>query len=182
MVLYHGSYAEVPEPDLRRCARFKDFGRGFYLTISRKQALSFVRLSTRKAVERGVEGASSRHGFVSRFVVDGNALGRVNVLSFPDANRDWLRCVVAHRMRRSPKADRGPYAPYDIISGKIANDQTNITLALYMDGIFGAVGSDEAEESCIARLLPQRLDDQHCFRTPAALGCLRYEGAEVVWT
>ncbi len=29
LVLYHGSYAEVREIDLTRCAPGKDFGRGF---------------------------------------------------------------------------------------------------------------------------------------------------------
>ena len=32
MVLYHGSYCVVENPDLEKCAAFKDFGRGFYLT------------------------------------------------------------------------------------------------------------------------------------------------------
>lgn len=180
-VLYHGSYAIVSVPDLQKCARNKDFGRGFYLTTSKKQALSFAKLSTRKAVDRGLADASPQQGFVSRFSVDRDCLGRVSILSFPDANREWLRCVIAHRMRRSSKTDKAPYSSYDIISGKIADDQTNITLALYMDGIFGPMGSDEAEERCIAQLLPQRLKDQHCFRTIAALGCLRYEGWEAVW-
>ena len=28
LVLYRGSYVEVPRPDLSKCARFKDFGQG----------------------------------------------------------------------------------------------------------------------------------------------------------
>ena len=37
-VLYHGSYCEVKEPDLAKCAKRKDFGHGFYLTTSKEQA------------------------------------------------------------------------------------------------------------------------------------------------
>ena len=37
-VLYHGSYCEVKEPDLAKCAKKKDFGQGFYLTTSKEQA------------------------------------------------------------------------------------------------------------------------------------------------
>ena len=37
-VLYHGSYCEVKEPDLDKCAKRKDFGQGFYLTTSKEQA------------------------------------------------------------------------------------------------------------------------------------------------
>ncbi|NGM18108.1 DUF3990 domain-containing protein [Eggerthellaceae bacterium zg-893] len=44
LVLYHGSYADVREIDLERCAPGKDFGRGFYLTTDYDQAKSFVAL------------------------------------------------------------------------------------------------------------------------------------------
>ena len=40
-VLYHGSYCEVKEPELDKCAKRKDFGQGFYLTTSKEQAESF---------------------------------------------------------------------------------------------------------------------------------------------
>ena len=40
-VLYHGSYCEVKEPDLAKCAKRKDFGQGFYLTTSKEQADDF---------------------------------------------------------------------------------------------------------------------------------------------
>ncbi|WP_448973923.1 DUF3990 domain-containing protein [Oribacterium sp.] len=29
LILYHGSYCEVSRPDLRKCAKMKDFGQGF---------------------------------------------------------------------------------------------------------------------------------------------------------
>ena len=182
LTLYHGSYVEVPTPNLSKCARFKDFGRGFYLTTSDCQARDFVRLSVRKAIDRGESGAVPGRGYVSAYVVGGDALEVLRILEFGDADSDWLACIVAHRRRRSfPELVRR-FARYDVIVGKIANDQTNITLALYMDGIFGRVGSSEASRACIAQLIPQRLKDQYCFRTTRAIGCLTYAGSEVVWT
>ena len=53
-ILYHGSFCEVQTPDLRKCARYKDFGQGFYLTTDKGQAESFAKISTQKAVENGV--------------------------------------------------------------------------------------------------------------------------------
>lgn len=50
LVLYHGSYCEVKEPDLAKCAKRKDFGQGFYLTTSKEQAESFLRTSIAKAI------------------------------------------------------------------------------------------------------------------------------------
>lgn len=41
LILYHGSYCEVRNPQLEKCSKRKDFGRGFYLTTSKEQAVSF---------------------------------------------------------------------------------------------------------------------------------------------
>lgn len=179
--LYHGSYTEVLSPDLSKCARFKDFGRGFYLTTSHQQARSFAKLSARKAVERRVPDADSHKAFVSRFVVEGEGLQELRVLEFEGTDSAWLQCIVAHRLRRSHPELVEQLAPFDVIAGKIANDQTNITLALYMDGVFGTVGSTKAELTCIAQLLPNRLKDQYCFRSDRALGCLRFVESEALW-
>lgn len=53
LVLYHGSYCEVKEPDLAKCAKRKDFGQGFYLTTSKEQAESFLRTSIANAIATG---------------------------------------------------------------------------------------------------------------------------------
>lgn len=49
MVLYHGSYCEISSPDLDKCAPYKDFGKGFYLTTSYQQARKFIDTSLKKA-------------------------------------------------------------------------------------------------------------------------------------
>ena len=48
LILYHGSYCAVEEPDLDKCAKFKDFGRGFCLTSSKIQAENFAKISAAK--------------------------------------------------------------------------------------------------------------------------------------
>lgn len=180
--LYHGSYVAVPNPDLARCERFKDFGQGFYLTTSYEQARSFVRLSIRKARDRGLVDGGARFGFVSRYILSGVNDQELSVLEFSGADSSWLRCVTSHRRRRAFPEEVKRLSSYDVIIGKIANDQTNITLALYMDGIYGPVGSPEAERACIAQLMPERLSDQYCLRSERALLCLGFEGSEQVWT
>ena len=180
-LLYHGSYTEVANPDLSKCARFKDFGQGFYLTTSLEQAKSFVHLSIQKALDRGLPGVFSDKGYISRYIVRGDGLRGLSILEFEKAGSEWLRCVVAHRKRSAFPEIVQAFSSYDVIAGKIANDQTNITLTLYVDGIYGPVGTREAEEACIAQLIPERLKDQYCFRIEKALGCLGFEGSEPVW-
>ena len=66
-VLYHGSYCEVKEPDLAKCAKRKDFGQGFYLTTSREQAESFLRTSIAKAIATGKIEEGQNFGYISTF-------------------------------------------------------------------------------------------------------------------
>lgn len=46
LILYHGSYCEVKKPLLEKCAKRKDYGKGFYLTLSKEQAESFLNVYT----------------------------------------------------------------------------------------------------------------------------------------
>lgn len=51
MILYHGSNTEIMEIDLSKCRPFKDFGRGFYLTSFKEQAVRMA--ENRAALYRG---------------------------------------------------------------------------------------------------------------------------------
>ena len=178
MRLYHGSFCEVSEPDLSKCARFKDFGRGFYLTSSREQATAFAKLSTGKAI--GIHLIHpQRYGVVSAYTFADPA--DLAVFDYPAADVNWLHCVVGHRRNHSFPDLIEEMKPYDIISGKIANDATNITITAYLDGLYGEIGSESADSICISLLLPERLQDQFCFRTEKALKALKFEGSERIW-
>ena len=69
MILYHGSFCVVETPSLERCAKFKDFGRGFYLTTSINQARSFSKISASRARSKGFISANEMNAFVSCFKV-----------------------------------------------------------------------------------------------------------------
>lgn len=179
MFLYHGSYCEVKNPDLAKCAAFKDFGKGFYLTSSKEQAVNFVNASLKKAKAQGVIAESQGHGVVSTFRYQ--CKGNITELIFQDADADWLHCVVGNR-----KADTFPEVveemkKYDVIAGKIADDATNVTILTYLVGAYGAIGSREADNLCISGLIPERLKDQYCFRTDAGLNCLSFVESEQIW-
>ena len=42
-------------------------------------------------------------------------------------------------------------------------------------------GSKEADDFCIKQLLPNKLKDQYCFKTTAALDCLHFVESEKIW-
>jgi len=177
-VLYHGSYMIVEHPDLSRCRRGKDFGRGFYLTTSKMQAERFARTSVKKAIQNGDVSKETEYGYISIYSVKQNSL--MKVFDFPDADAQWLHCVVGHRMLGSLPGEISKWKEYDVLSGKIANDDTNLVITAYMDGLYGEVGSPKADEIAISFLEPDNLKDQFCFRTQNAIDTLVYTGNESV--
>ena len=175
LMLYHGSYVAIDRIDLNKCAPGRDFGQGFYLTSSLDQARSFVPLSIRKHLAEG-GGIGFGRGFVSSFrVVLHHDL---RVCSFAEADADWLHFVAANRRGDLFPELAAAYERFDVIVGKIANDRTARTLQLYVSGAFGEPGTPEADAIATATLLPNRLEDQYCFLTPASIECLEYEGSE----
>lgn len=178
MVLYHGSYCVVEYPDLEKCAVFKDFGRGFYLTTSKEQAKSFAKISATKAKSRGIIPYDEKFAYISFFKVDN--IDELKSFAFETADVDWLHYIVAHRKEGSFSEVRKSMLDYDVISGKIANDDTNATIIAYMGNVFGTMGSEQADKMCISLLLPERLKDQFCFRSDKAISKLEFLKSEKV--
>ena len=177
-ILYHGSYCEVKEPDLTKCAKRKDFGQGFYLTTSKKQAESFLRTSIAKAIAAGKIEEKQNYGYISTFELKLSRDLKTHI--FEDADVDWLHCIAAHRKKKMFVEVEREMAKYDIIAGKIADDATNATLPAYLAGVFGTAGKKEADDFCIKQLLPNKLKDQYCFKTQAAIECLKFVEGEKV--
>ena len=48
-------------------------------------------------------------------------------------------------------------------------------------GAFGTAGNKEADEFCIRQLLSNKLKDQYCFKTEAAIKCLKFVKGEKIW-
>ncbi len=174
--LYHGSYIPVEKPDLSKCRDGKDFGRGFYLTTSRRQAERFTRTAVRKAESDKIISVDSAEGFVSEFFVD--IWEGLQIYEFADADSEWLHCVVAHRRKRGMSDELARWADFDVIGGKIANDHTNLVITAYMDGLYGQIGSERADQIAIELLEPKNLKDQFCFRTVKALERLQWVRTE----
>ena len=173
-ILYHGSYAAVERVDLGLCAPGKDFGRGFYLTSSHEQAVRFIPSSLRKAQATGAAARDQKYGFVSKFEV--GDISALSCFEFAEANAAWLRFVALNR-RASLAHELSNRLPRelhsaDIIMGKIANDTTNRVITTYLNGLYGEIGSELADETAIRLLLPDRLKDQYCFRTKTSVATL----------
>ncbi|MCQ2249066.1 MAG: DUF3990 domain-containing protein [Treponema sp.] len=178
MILYHGSYCIVEIPDLNRCAKYKDFGQGFYLTTSKEQAKNFAKITAAKAKARGLIPASEEFGYVSFFRV--NDVQELKTFGFKTADKEWLHCIVAHRGNECFLEKQDEMKLFDVVSGKIANDDTNRTIAAYMDNLYGPMGKESVDDYCISLLLPEKLQDQFCFRTDKGVSKLQFLKSEKV--
>lgn len=179
LILYHGSYCEVRQPNLSKCAKRKDFGQGFYLTTSKKQAESFLKTSIIKALATGMINENQKFGYVSIYEL--NLSYQLKTHIFENADINWLHCIAAHRKKKLFLSVEHEMENYDVIVGKIADDATNATLTAYLAGVFGTVGEKEADDFCIKQLLPNKLENQYCFKTKEAIECLKFVNGEKIW-
>ena len=171
-ILYHGSYTEVSRIDLSQCRSGLDFGKGFYVTSSLRQAVSYVPASVRKAKRRGLlaDAFPESEGRVSvyQFRPDPGLI----IHCFDGADEEWLHFAACNRSSELFPELRNQYAAFDIIGGKVADDQTAITLNNYVAGAYGVPGTARADRTAIELLEPERLQDQFCFRTEKAVRSL----------
>ena len=154
MILYHGSYIEIPEPDFRYSRLNVDFGRGFYTTPIHEQAFKWCS----KFRHRG------RDGIISCYSFDEYACNDMNILKFDAYSEDWLEFILTCRSGKDVSS-------YDIVEGGVANDQVFNTVELYFDGLI-----DKTE--AIKRLRYEKPNMQICLRTKEALSKLHFEGSE----
>lgn len=179
VVLYHASYVPVKDIDLSLCADGKDFGKGFYVTTDYNQACRFVRTSIKKALKNGVKVNKKNTGYISVYNFTQNQ--NLCVFEFHNADKEWLHCVAIHRKKTLFSYLAHNWELYDIIAGKIANDTTNQVLTTYINGLYGEVGSDLADETAIRLLLPNKLSDQICFKTEKSLKSLTFSEVKEVY-
>lgn len=156
MILYHGSYLEIVQPDLSHSRQNVDFGRGFYVTQLRDQAARWCG----KFKRRG------KCGIISRYNYDENRESELKILEFKYYSEDWLDFILTCHSGRDA-------SDYDLVAGGVANDRVFNTVELYFDGLI-----DKAE--AIKRLKYEKPNMQICFRTQKALSLLHFEGSEEV--
>lgn len=158
MKLYHGSTDLVETPEIRIPDRTLDYGAGFYLTSSYKQAESWVRRKLKGSVVRG---------WVNVYDYDERMETGLSVLSFDKPDEQWLDFVMANRM------DKDFTHSYDIVKGPVANDRVYASFALYEAGII-------SKTILIAELKTYRLVNQILLHSEEALQTISFIKAEEI--
>ncbi len=157
MIVYHSSTIKVEHPDIRFSRRFIDFGKGFYVTHLRDQAVKYAN----RFLDRG------QNAFLNTYELNTD-WKTFNVKRFEKYDSEWLDFVADCRKGN-------PVTQYDIIEGGIANDKVFTTVDLYFSDW---ITKDEA----LKRLRYEKPNWQICLCTQEIMDkCLKFiESEEIV--
>ncbi|GHT87387.1 hypothetical protein AGMMS49960_10410 [Betaproteobacteria bacterium] len=163
MILYHGSHVAIEKPDLSFSRTRTDFGRGFYLTPIKEQAIKW---SNRFARERG-QAIISLYGFLQKPAVE-KLSDDLKILEFDTHSVEWLDFITACRLGQEVDGE------WDLVIGGVANDKVFDTLQLYFDGNIDA-------DTAIGRLRYNKPNFQYCFKNQQIIDkYLQYLSCEVM--
>jgi hypothetical protein len=163
MIVYHGSTVAVKNPRIIVSELGRDFDPGFYTTDLHAQACRWARRKAR--IERRAQNTSL--GIVSRYILDDEVFAALNFLEFPEPSLAWLDMVCLCR------SDASYRHGYDIVAGKIANDAVGETVSYVAQGIM-------RREDALERLRFEKINNQICLNTEAALAYLHFQDFEEV--
>lgn len=159
MIVYHGSTEIVKKPDVFHSYRQLDFGKGFYVTSVKEQA---VRWARRKAdILRADKAILNKYWM--RVPADG-----LNIKRFDEDLMEWIDFVCRCRDGETD------FMKYDLISGKVANDKVFRVVDMYHSGIWD-------KERALKEIQVYPSYDQIAFITQKAIdGLLVFESFEEV--
>jgi len=118
MRLYHASIVVVEKPDVEHSRDKLDFGKGFYLTSIREQAVRYAERFTRRG----------KPAYINEYELD-EKIDDFSIKDFPSYDEGWLDYVA---MCRKGNLETNLY---DAVSGGIANDNVFNTVDLYFAGV-----------------------------------------------
>lgn len=118
MKLHHGTNIDFGEIQLSKCLPYKDFGRGFYLTPSKRRA----RLRALDKIDKEHQGVP----VIISYDFDEDELDNMKVLRFDTCTEQWLDFILKNRNRKTYK----PH-DYDVVIGPVADDGVINSISLY---------------------------------------------------
>ena len=167
MILYHGSNREVSAIDLSKCAKFKDFGQGFYMTSLKQQACEWAV----KVARRFGSGKPT----LNIYEFNDNC-ENLKSLVFTVPDEKWAAFVINNRNHEFTDHNNvlsNHDGKYDFVHGLVANDDISAILYTFLMGILPMQELSKA-------LVFKKLNDQYSFHTPKALECIKFLRSEAL--
>ena len=152
---------EIPQIDLTKCGKYKDFGQGFYLTSLRQQAVDWAKKITMRF--------KTGNATLNKYEFDNNS-ENLSYMIFTEPNEDWASFVINNRNKDFfNHADKlsNHDNKYDFIHGLVANDDISAILETFLLGILPMSELPKA-------LIYKELNDQYSFHSNKALSHLKF--------
>ena len=117
IIVYHGGTEPVPTPICKLGRPNLDFGRGFYVTNLREQAVAWANNMARNRKQTAM---------LNRYKMNREAiLQNMRSKVFKAYDAEWLEFIIGNRNGENPAKD------YDYVEGGVANDRVVDTVNLY---------------------------------------------------
>lgn len=158
-ILYHGTVSDISRVDVSLGRGRRDFGRGFYMAVSKKQAIGMMHKKYREAVKRSRDkqmNLFSEKLYEIRLYED--VITQLAVRRFDQADLEWLDFILMCRKQGGMPHD------FDLVIGPTADDDTILCLKAYQDGLYGKVGTDVAKTILLNNLETENLDHEASYR------------------
>lgn len=162
MILYHGTTVEIKDPEIITSEIGRDFGFAFYTTDIKEQA---ERWAVRKAKIQSRKAQKQILPIVN--IYEWQDADDLNIKNFDGTSIEWLEMVVRCR------SDISYVHGFDIVCGKIANDNVGETVSYVVQGIM-------RKEDAVQRLKFEKINNQIAFCTEKALASLVFTKSYIV--
>lgn len=150
MILYHGSTVDIECIDLNKSKPNKDFGKAFYLSEDRQQAMEMARFKAEFTDTPPV---------LNVYQFDETLLQQLKFKRFEAYTEDWAHFVYDHRTEPHGRT----LHDYDVVYGPIANDTIGAQITRYKQGYI-------TFEQFIQRIqYPKGITFQYAFCTQEAI-------------
>lgn len=176
-VLYHGTAEKIKKIDVLRGRNNKDFGKGFYMAVSKSQAIGMMHKKFREAIARRPNTPKNQFTeTLYEIQIDSEFMKTLNVKEFKSADENWLDFILMCREQG------GLPHFYDVVIGPTADDDTMVCLNSYWRGFYGEVGSEEAKSKLLSYLEPENLGFQYFVGKQEIADKLIISMKEVQWS
>lgn len=158
--MFHGSTVSVAAPLVGIGRKNLDFGKGFYVTDLKEQAISWA--------SRPLNAGRPQLLNVYEFDKAGVLNEGFRYKQFKAYDMEWLEFVVASRKGLPVWQD------FDVIEGGIANDRVFNTIELYSQGLI-------TQDTALSRLQYERPNNQICLLSQAVVdGYLHFIESSII--
>lgn len=167
MKLYHGSNLNVMTIDFEKCKPYKDFGKGFYCTEVKKQAILMA---------QRVSKIYGGNPYVSEFYLNEDVFKsrEISVKRFKVPSEEWAIFVLNNRDRKftnSCSLQCNIDNKYDLVVGPVADDDLALLFRSFTRGVIDIGILAE-------KLKYKEFSNQYSFHTEKALKFLKSVGGK----